>query len=335
MLYVTTRDNKDAFTAHRALSTNTAADGGLYVPFRFPVYTEDEIAEMTQKSFGQIVAEVLNQFYASRLSGWDVELAVGKNACNVALMNHRIAVAELWRNPAGKFTYLVDSLYSAIYGATEQKPTTWFVVSVRIAVLFGLYAILVQQNAISVGQCIDIAVPVDDFSAPAAGFYARKMGLPIGVIVCTGDENCAVWDLLHRGTFSTSGVDKGLLLGIERLVFSGLGIEEAEKYRAAVEKGRSYSVSEELLQILSEGYFCAVAGANRSSNTINSVYRSNQYIMDPGAAVCYGGLQDYRARTGESSLSLIMSENTPMDATKEILAATGLTYEKMFGCVKL
>ena len=89
------------------------------------------------------------------------------------------------------------------------------------------------------------------------------------------------------------------------------------------------------MPILSEGFFCAVAGAMRSSNTINSVYRSNQYIMDPGAAVCYGGLQDYRARTGESCITLIMSENTPMDASKEILAATGLTYEKMVEFVKL
>lgn len=335
MLYVTTRDNKDAFTAHRALSADTAADGGLYVPFRLPVYGENEINQLTGKSFGEIVAEVLNQFYASRLSGWDVELAVGRNTCKMTAMNHRIAVAELWRNPSGKFSYLVDSLYSVIHGVQGQKPTTWFVVSVRIAVLFGLYAMLVGQELISVGQSLDVAVPVEDFSAPAAAFYARKMGLPIGTIVCTGDENSTVWDLLHRGTFMTSGVDSSLLLGIERLIFSTLGIEAADKYRAVVEKGRGYSVSEEQLPILSEGFYCTVAGEKRSSNTINSVYRANNYIMDPGAAVCYGGLQDYRARKGESCMTLIMSENTPMDASKEILAATGLTYEKMVEIVKL
>ena len=306
MLYVTTRDNKDAFTAHRVLSANTAADGGLYVPFRLPVYEENDIVQLADKSFGQIVAEVLNQFYGARLSGWDVELAIGKNTSKVAAMSHRIAVAELWHNPTGKFSYLVDSLYSAIHDAKDQKTTEWFVVSVRIAVLFGLYAMLVQQNIVPLGQMVDIAVPVEDFSAPAAGLYARKMGLPIGTIVCTGDDNSVVWDLLHRGTFITSGVGASL-----------------------------YSVSEEQLPILSEGFFCAVAGAMRSSNTINSVYRSNQYIMDPGAAVCYGGLQDYRARTGESCITLIMSENTPMDASKEILAATGLTYEKMVEFVKL
>lgn len=335
MLYVTTRDNKDAFTAHRVLTTDTAADGGLYVPFRLPVYAEDEITQLAEKSFGQIVAEVLNQFYACRLSGWDVELSIGKNTCKMTAMNHRIAVAELWRNPTGKFSYLVDSLYTRIYGVQEQKPTTWFIVSVRIAVLFGLYAMLVGQNLISLGQAVDIAVPVEDFSSPAAALYARKMGLPVGTIVCTGDENSAVWDLLHRGTFITGGVDTSLLLGIERLIFTTLGIAEADKYRAAVEKGRVYSVSEEMLPILSEGFFCAVAGANRSSNTINSVFRSNNYIMDPGAAVCYGGLQDYRARTGESCITLIMSEHTPMDSTKEILVATGLTYEKMVEYVKL
>lgn len=335
MLYVTTRDNKDAFTAHKVLTANVAADGGLYVPFRLPAYNQEEIANLKEKSFGQVVADVLNQFYGSHLSGWDVELAVGKNASKLTTMNHRIVVAELWHNPTGKFSYLVDNLFACVCDVQGQKPTTWFIVSVRIAVLFGLYAVAMQQNLIEDGQAMNIAVPVNDFSAPAAGYYARQMGLPIGTIICTGDENSAVWDLLHRGTFATGGVNASLLLGIERLIFSALGMSEAEKFRSVAENGKGYTVSEEMLPALNEGFFCAVAGESRGSNIINSVYRSNNYILEPETAVCVGGLQDYRARIGESAMTLVLAENTPMDAAKEIMASTGLTFEKLVALVKM
>ena len=60
MLYVTTRNNRDAYTAQRVLRENRGPDGGLYVPFREPVFSREEIDALKEKSFHQCVAEVLN-----------------------------------------------------------------------------------------------------------------------------------------------------------------------------------------------------------------------------------------------------------------------------------
>ena len=65
MLYITTRDNKDTFTAHRALTEAYAPDGGGFVPFRLPTYAPDEIATLKEKNFGTIVAEILNSIFSS------------------------------------------------------------------------------------------------------------------------------------------------------------------------------------------------------------------------------------------------------------------------------
>ena len=46
MLYVTTRNNRDAYTAQRVLRENRGPDGGLYVPFREPVFSREEIDEL-------------------------------------------------------------------------------------------------------------------------------------------------------------------------------------------------------------------------------------------------------------------------------------------------
>ena len=51
MLYVTTRNNRDAYTAQRVLRENRGPDGGLYVPFREPVFSREEIDALKEKSF--------------------------------------------------------------------------------------------------------------------------------------------------------------------------------------------------------------------------------------------------------------------------------------------
>ena len=63
MLYVTTRNNRDAYTAQRVLRENRGPDGGLYVPFREPVFSREEIDDLKEKSFHQCVAEVLNRLF--------------------------------------------------------------------------------------------------------------------------------------------------------------------------------------------------------------------------------------------------------------------------------
>ena len=61
MLYVTTRNKEEVYTAHKTLTENRAADGGFFVPFRMPVFSKEEIASLEKKSFGHCVAEVLNK----------------------------------------------------------------------------------------------------------------------------------------------------------------------------------------------------------------------------------------------------------------------------------
>ena len=64
MLYVTTRNQKDAFTVSHVLRENRGADGGLYVPMRLPKLSKQECSQLLNLSFGQCVAEMLNLFFS-------------------------------------------------------------------------------------------------------------------------------------------------------------------------------------------------------------------------------------------------------------------------------
>ena len=64
MLYITTRNKTDSFTSHWVLREQNPAQGGHFLPIRFPVSSPEEIAELKDKSFSQTVAIYLNRFFS-------------------------------------------------------------------------------------------------------------------------------------------------------------------------------------------------------------------------------------------------------------------------------
>ena len=328
MLYLTTRSDRDAYTAHRAITEEHGPDGGLYIPFTLPEYTPEEIAALKGKSFSQIVADVLNMFFSSRLSSWDVDFCIGRNPMRLAQVSRKVIVAELWHNPQGKYEYMLRSLASKIC-CEKDIPSNWLKIAVRIAVLFGVYGEMLKSGAIEIYKTFDVSVQLGDFSAPIAVVYARKLGIPVETVICNGIDNSAVWDFLHKGTFNPAGTEIALQEGLERLICDTLKYEETLRFVASCKERKSYSVAEEQLPVLNGGFFVSVAGESRSLTTINSIYRTNSYVIDPNTAICFGGIQDYRAKIGESKLTLLLSEETPLHFAGDIMGATGLKKEKL------
>lgn len=327
MLYVTTRSNTDTYTSHKALSTNTAPDGGYFVPFKLRRFSDREIADLQEKSFGQTVADVLNYFFNAGLSAWDVDFAIGKNPSNIHAMNHRMLVCELWHNPGAGLDYCIQRIYEKLCEgkSADKTPGDWAKTSVRIAVLFAAYGQLLQQKLLNTGDQLDLVVSAEDFRMPMAAWYARSMGLPIQTVICACDDRSNVWELIHKGSFATAGVSEGLLLGVEKLVSASLTAKEAMRFAEVCGKNGIYTLDAESIPAFSNGFYCTVAGKGRADATVNSVFRSNHYLMDPIAALCFSALQDYRAGTGISQVSLLLAESSPMNHSQQIMKATGLT----------
>ena len=324
MLYVTTRDDRDAYTSHKAVCENVGPDGGRYVPFSMPTFTQDEIAVWQDKLFSQGVAEILNLFFPSRLSGWDVDFYIGRNIVHLQQMNHRIVIAELWRNLEGNYDYIEKCLAKAIFGDVPPVISHWMKVAVRIAILFGIYGEMRRNGVIQQNEIFDVSVLSGDFTEPMVIYYAKKLGLPVGCIICTCTDNSSVWDFLQRGTFSPIGATKDLQLGLEQLILDIFDVSKVDQFMRCCQNGLSFSLDEEQLPLFNASFFSTVAGDNRATSTINSLFRTNRYVADPRTALCFGGLQDYRARTGESKLTLLLSEQTPLDFADEIAKNIGI-----------
>lgn len=330
MLYVTTRDHNDAYTPHRVLGESTASDGGLFLPMQFPTVSREQIADLKNKSFGQNMADILNLFFQARLDGWDVDFCIGRYASNLTAMSHRVYIAEVWHNPDHDFARVVRNLSGRLRGNkdTTDEPTNWAWISIRIATLFALFGELSRLNVAGLNCPIDVALPSGDFAGPMAVWYARQMGLPVANIICACDENDAAWDLLRNGEITPNSTTT-VPTDLERLIYSTLGLDESRKFAKTMEDRASYTLSSEVHELVSQGLYPAVISWKRRGEIIHGVYSGNTYILDPGSAMAYGGLQDYRALAGETRPALILTERGPIRSAETVAKAMGITVDML------
>lgn len=340
MLYVTTRNSRDAFTAHRVLQDRRGPDGGFFVPFRIPVFSEKEITELAGKSFNHCVADVLNLLFHTKLTSYDLDLSIGRYSVRMEMLNQRIVMAECWHNPQWEFFKLVDTLTELACkdGAKAAEPGDWSEIGVRIAVLFGIFGELMRQGIAAMDKPVDVSVVSGDFSAPMSVWYAKAMGLPIGNIVCSCNENGNLWDFICHGHLRTDGVavktcipeaDVAVPAGLERLLYTFGGTKETEQFLTAVRQGRTYFMEDKFLNQMRKGIYSTVVSQRRVLNTIPSVFATHRYVPGPGTALAYAGLQDYRARTGECRHAVVLSEKSPRADSGIVTDALGISKQQL------
>ncbi len=338
MLYVTTRSNRDAYTAQRVLGENRGPDGGLYVPFRAPVFTPEDIDALAEKSFNRCVADTLNVLFNTHLTSWDVDLSIGRYPVRMAKLNHRILVGESWHNLDARFSRMVQNMMGLIRVDQEKLSSDWAEVGVRIAVLFGICGELMREGCVSREKPFDISVVSGDFSAPMSAWFARQWGLPIGNIVCCCNENGNLWDFICHGQLRTDGVAADTILpdadvavpaGLERLIYEVGGTAEVGRYLEVLRQGCSYYVADKLLRELRRGIYVTVTSQRRILDTIPSVYGTHSCLLSPYAALAFAGLQDYRSRTGESRYALVLSEKSPACDLKTVAGALGISPQEL------
>ena len=307
MLYLSTRNKADSFTAHRVLRSAQAPDGGMFMPMQLPVQDENALAAFARMNFGETAASIMNLFFGTELSGWDVDFAVGRQAVDLVSAGYKVALAESWHNPAGKHAYLVQRRYNLVTRQMHSsvEPNLWFHVAVNIAVIFSAYGRYCRQEVYS----FDLAVEAGDLQMLLAVRYAQKMGIPIRKIILGSVDGDGLWEFFSHGDYQTGR--KALLSGFEALLWLEFGYSEAESYASAVLNRHVYRLKEAKLEQFRKDLFATVVGDNRARNVIDSTLRTNNYHMESSTARAFGALQDYRAKTGENRNTLLFSQNAP------------------------
>jgi hypothetical protein len=310
---------------------------------QLPRFSPVELRNMTKKGFSDNVAEIINLLFGSRLDSWSVEFAIGRYPVKFVNVGNRTLVAETWHNPAWHFERLARGVEKAIRQSDQicPVPTDWLLIGSRIAVLFGIFGELMEKRVVSSDAPVDVVVPTGNFSAPMACWYARQMGLPIANILSCCNENGAAWSLLHKGEMRTDAAiiktatplnDVAVPEGLERLIFSTLGLGQTIEFTECCRKGSNFYLDSDQLQNLRKGLYATVVSKGQMEAAISSLYGSSGYLADPYTALCVSGIGAYRSKSGESRPALVISEESPryhLEMLAQTLGTTATEIKKV------
>ena len=315
MLYVTTRNTKDAFTVQHVLEESRGENGGMYLPLHFPQLSKEEWKQFAELSFNQRIAELLNRFFGTKLTGWDIDFCIGRYPVRVEQLAHKIFMAETWHNPQWQYRRLENNLMELLQTHAKEAGS-WVSVVIRMAVLA---AVLGNRETLGTGL-VDISVVSGNFTLPISAWYLRKMGFPVGNIICCCNENNQFWNLICNGQMHTDAVchstvvpqaDVVLPVNLERLLFECGGTAEVDQYLECCRQEEVYFVSDSTLRRLRDGLFVSVVSGNRVETTIPNVYRTHRYVLAPASSLAYSGLLDYRTKTGITRSAVVFCDRSP------------------------
>lgn len=160
------------------------------------------------------------------------------------------------------------------------------------------YLDLVKNNKIKMGDKINFVVPTGNFGDILAGYYAKKLGLPINKLVCASNKNNVLYDFLTTGKYNknreflkTTSPSMDILISsnLERLLYdlSGGDDKYIKSLMEDLNKFGKYTISDKVFQKLKEQFGAGYASDEETTQIIKKVWEEENYLLDPHTAVAY------------------------------------------------
>ena len=230
---------------------------------------------------------------------------------------------------------LRGTLASRGYFLSSANSINWGRVLPQIVYYVSSYCDLLASGDIEEGQTVNVCVPTGNFGNILSGFYAKKMGVPIGRLICASNENNVLTDFIRTGTYDrnrpfyqTASPSMDILISsnLERLLYLLSGSdEEVRGYMQALAETGRYTVSERVFRAVQAEFSCGFCTDAQGAQTIGKTFREKNYLLDTHTAVACTVLEGYRVETGDGTLTVVESTASPFKFCASVLDALGVT----------
>ena len=206
---------------------------------------------------------------------------------------------------------LRETLASRGYFLSSANSINWGRVLPQIVYYVSSYCDLLASGAIKEGQTVNVCVPTGNFGNILSGFYAKKMGVPIGRLICASNENNVLTDFIRTGTYDrnrpfyqTASPSMDILISsnLERLLalMEGAGENVADYMNALAAHGK-YTVKPETAQKIASEFACGFCGDEDTKKTIAQLFAEQGYLLDTHTAVAWNVAGQYRTKSGSDT----------------------------------
>ena len=228
------------------------------------------------------------------------------------------------------------------------------------------YAELVAQGAIHEDEAFNVVVPTGNFGNILAAYYAKKMGIPIGKLICASNQNNVLTDFFRNGTYdmnrpfyTTISPSMDILesSNFERFLYyiSGEDSERTAQWMKDLKSTGKLSVNEEEFKRVQANFSGAYVNDEETKAIIEQVYNSYGYLMDPHTAVAMGAyMKELEAHPEDGARHTIIAStahpfkfptpicealdikvgSTPYESLDNISAVTGVAFPKQLAALK-
>lgn len=196
------------------------------------------------------------------------------------------------------------------------------------------YAQLVKQGTLAVGETLDVSVPTGNFGNILAAYYAKKIGVPLGRLICASNQNKVLTDFFATGTYDvdrpfylTTSPSMDILVSsnLERLVYylTAENPEETAEFMAKLARDGEYTITEAMKENWKD-FYGAYADERETAEAIHATYQNAHYVIDPHTAVAVHAADEYRLQETQALPLLVVS-------TASAYKFPQVVYQSLFG----
>ena len=225
------------------------------------------------------------------------------------------------------------------YFLSSANSINWGRVLPQIVYYASAYCDLLKSGAITRGQSINVCVPTGNFGNILAAYYAREMGIPINKLICASNRNNVLTDFIHTGAYDCNrtfyhtispSMDILISSNLERMLFelSGHNDKLVKECMAQLAEYGSYRVDSIIRTKLKRIFSAGSCDDAQAKAMIAKLWKEKEYLVDPHTAVAFHVLEEYRAETGDDTVTVTVSTASPFKFCDSVLDALGVQRKK-------
>jgi len=204
----------------------------------------------------------------------------------------------------------------------------------QVTYYLSAYADMVASGGVLPGDEIDFCVPTGNFGNILAGFYAKRMGVPIGRLLCASNENNVLTDFIATGVYdirdrhfrTTPSPSMDILVSsnLERQLWELTHDPEAVRgWMADLAGSGRFQVDRATFAAMREVFAADWVTNEESLDVIRGAWHEHGYLLDPHTAVAWEVAERLR---GENPVVVVATAHWAKFGADVYKALAGIDY---------
>lgn len=225
---------------------------------------------------------------------------------------------------------IAGELNSKGYFLSSANSINWGRLAPQIVYYFAAYCKLLSERTVAYGDKVDFCVPTGNFGNILAGYIAKKMGLPIGKLICASNSNNILTDFLTTGAYDRNrefhttispSMDILISSNLERLLYFVAGSGTVVNCMGSLSDCGAYKIPDDILEVIKRDFCGFFANEANTCEAILNTYDTYGYLADPHTGVGLYCSDNHAKESQSNNHTVVLSTASPFKFASSVYKA--------------